>query len=236
MRKILIAFPAAILILVSISLWGCGSDEEGPTTVPTAACDIELTSLFTGERFLPGAVDSQTVKIRWEKAGSDPLVNIDLLKGGNDVARLVSDIANSGYYSWRANNNGAEDGSDFSLRVSSASSSDCSSTSGEFVLLNTIGCTLEFTNEFPDSLHAGDSLTLSWENNDIPGLVDIVLVVSGEEPNTIATNQAPDGSYEWTVDTFGRGSFERFTFRIQDTKIPDYCISESRFIKIEDPL
>ncbi len=234
MRKLLIAFPAAVLILVSLSLWGCGSDDDDPVGVSPEPCSIEITTLFEGSRFLPGAPDSQTVQIRWDKTGNSTMVNVDLLKGGTDVVRVVSGAVNHGYYSWRANNNGAEDGSDFSLRVSAFEDSTCSSLTGEFVLLNTIGCGFEFTNSFPDSVHADDVVHVSWVSIDIPGRVELHLAV-GDEIRLIATDLDPDGSYDWTVDTFGLGDGNYYSLVLKDTKIPNYCFEGSDKFEIADP-
>jgi hypothetical protein len=235
MRNFLIVLSATILLLVSLSFLGCGSDDDdNPTGVPAVACSIDLTNPVTGERFLPGAVDSQTVKIRWEKAGGSAMVNIDLLKGGVDVTRLVEGGLNSGYYSWRADNHGQEDGTDFSVRVSSYTDSGCSSVSDEFILRNTIGCDVDFTNIFADSLHVGDEVTLTWENIDTPGLVDILLELRDHESQVLAVDQPQNGSFTWTVDTFGMGTNDRFTFRVVDTLIPVYCYNQSVWTKIQE--
>ncbi len=235
MRKLLAVFPAVVLILLSLSLWGCSDDEDNPVGVSVGPCSFELTEPLVGDRFLPGASDSQTVKIRWDKTGGGNMVNIDLFKGDNKLARLVSRAANNGYYSWRANNHGADDGADFAVRVSADADSNCLAFSESFVMLNTIGCTINFINSFPDSLHVDDVITLTWESNDIPGLVDIELDIRGVDPHLIATGLPTSGSYDWTVETFGLGSADRYSLLIKDSKIPRYCFDESDEIKIEDP-
>ncbi len=234
MRNFLIVFPVAVLLLISVSFLGCSNEEEAPTQVATGPCSIELTTPVAGERFLPGAVDSQTVKIRWDKENGSDMVNIDLLNGGVEVARIAAGVANRGYYSWRAENNGEADGTDFSVRVSSDGNSDCASESEPFVLRNTIGCAVVFTNAWPDSMQAGDVITLTWENTLTPGLVEIALNLRDQNRQVIATDLLADGTYEWTVETFGLGSAERYSLHIRDTLIPAYCFSEGDDFEIAE--
>jgi Kre9/KNH-like N-terminal Ig-like domain len=239
MRKFLAVLPAAILVLLSVGLWGCSEDSEdtNPVGPPAEKCSIELTSPMGGERFLPGAVDSQTVQIRWDKTGPELTVDVDLYKGGDYVANIVSDVANSGYYSWRADNMGAEDGSDFSVEVTINHASGCLSSSEEFTLLNTIGCEVGFTMAPAqnDSLHAGDVVSLAWESSNLPGLVRLELSASGQAPMTIATDLPVEGTYDWTVDTFGLPTGERYTLVVRDTVIPKYCFGETKRFKIQVP-
>ncbi len=237
MRKILAIVPVAVLVLLTLSLWGCTVDDEDSSLVgpPVESCSIEVTQPDGGERFLPGAVDSQTVQIRWDKTGPSLSVSIDLLKGDTLVDQIVSQVANSGFYSWRANNMGAEDGNDFSVRVSVNGSNDCLSTSGDFLLLNTNGCSVHFTSFPPDSVHVGDVISLSWESTDLPGLVSIELGIRGQDSQIIETGLPIEGTYDWTVGTFGLGTNDFYELRLRDTVIPKYCFGESERFKIEDP-
>ncbi len=224
MKKILTPLWAVLLIALSMGFWGCGDDD--PVDPPAENCDITVTSPVAGDNYRPGDEDHNTMNIRWTSTGDADLVKIELLKAGALVDVIHPSLPNSGFYRWTASNMGADNGSDFAIRVSANGETDCLDVSGLFTMTNTAGCTLDFTNEFPDTLFAGDVFGLTWSSANTTGNVDIQLRRQDQSLGLIATGIDDDGSYDWTVDSLHNGSDGYYFLRIIDSDL-DYCYADS---------
>ncbi len=238
MKKHWAVLSVALLIAVPFVLWGCGGDDD-PTDPPVEACSITVTTPVTGDAFVPGDPDNQTVRIRWDKSGDAARVSIELLKAGELVDVIAPNATNNGVYTWTASNMGAANGADFSVRVTALDEDNCLGVSGQFSLTNTVGCSLAFTNDFDHDITfvAGDNLTLTWYSNSTLGNVSIELW-RGDDNTTpvgfITEAPLPDtGSYDWTIDSLNSGTYDFYTLKIIANGV-DGCFAVSDTFGIAD--
>ncbi len=234
MKKTMIAISAAFLTVVSLGLGGCSGDDD-PVDPPLENCAITVTSPVAGESFRPGDPDLQTINIRWEETGDADLVAIELLKDSTLVGVIHPSVPNNnGFYRWTANTLGTSNGSTFAIRVSAVGEDDCQGISGLFTLTNTTDCSLYFTNQFPDTLVAGEVFNLTWDGNNTTGNVDILLRKRGTDfEGFIAESIEDGGSFDWTVDSLHNGTFDNYFLRIRDSVMTG-CYSDSVDFRLED--
>jgi len=192
-----------LLGLTGLLLYGCGGDDDGGGDPQPEACSITVTTPALGTIFQPGNDEQDDCTIRWDHTGSASAVNITLVKGGTDVGAIATGVANSGVYFWDAENLGANNGSDFTIRVTASDDDACFGESAPFTLVNTAGCFFTFTNDWRDEYNAGETLNLTWSSGNTTGSVDLQLhtLVSGFVGG-IAEGVDNDGSYDWNVDSF----------------------------------
>ncbi len=230
MKKIMAAMLAALLVLATLSLWGCGDDDP---VDPPDACGITVTSPAAGDTYRPGDVDHNTMNIRWNKSGDADLASIELLKSGSLVGTIHPSTPNNGFYRWTASNFGAANGSDFAIRVTANGENGCFDVSDQFTMLNTVGCSLDFTNSFPDTLFAGEVFPLTWSSTNTTGHVDIQLRRQDQNLALIANRIADDGSFNWTVDSYHNGTLDGYFLRIMDSEL-GVCFADSVTFTIVD--
>lgn len=232
MKKIMAALSVTLLIILSLGLWGCGSDD--PADPPTANCSISVTTPVAGDSYMPGDADHETIRIRWTHSGDGDFVKIELLKANAVVGVIHPSVSAAiGYYSWTASNLGEANGADFSIRVSTLGEEDCSDTSAMFTMTSIVGCTMDFSNDFPDSVVAGDIFHLTWDSHHTSGQVDIQLRKQDQLLAYIATRTEDDGSFDWEVDSFHNGTYDYYFLRIQDSDV-DACYADSVTFKMVD--
>ncbi len=224
MKKLITILPLFILTALFFSAGGCGSDD--PVDTQAEACSVTVTSPVAGASFRPGDDIHETVHIRWSSGGDASLVKIELLKADIVLGIIHPSVNNNGYYRWTANNMGAANGADFAIRVSALSEDNCLGVSGLFTLTNTVGCDFEFTNEFPDTLFAGELFNLTWNSTNSTGHVDIQLRKQDQSLGLIAVDIEDVGSYDWTVDSLHNGSYGYYFLRVIDSDLED-CFADS---------
>jgi len=234
MSKVMVAFSAALLVAISLGLWGCG--DEDPVDPPAENCSISITSPLAGTSFMPGDADHQELNIRWNKTGEADLVKIDLLKGGELVGNIHQSSPNDGFFSWTANNLGATNGSDFSVRVTAQGDDGCSDVSGLFTMTSIIDCAFDFTHEFRDSLVAGEVFNLTWDSNNTSGNVDIQLRKQDRSLGFIATGIQDTGSFAWNIDSLHNGSYHYYFLRIMDSDVENCQVDGVEFWMIDEDI
>ncbi len=236
MKKLWVTLSIVLFAISLLGFWGCGGDDD-PVIPPEGQCSISVSSPSAGSQFRPGDPDHESVSIRWAKTGSATTVTIELLKGGAVVGAIDSGTANDGFYSWTARNLGAANGTDFSIRITAVGTQGCQDSSGLFSLTNTVGCSVVFTNEFPDEIEAGEILDLTWDSEFTTEKVDIQLMKGefSEVVGFIAEGLDDDGSYEWNVDSLHSGTSSAYYLRIWDSTLEMSCFSDSTTFRIIDP-
>jgi len=231
MKMTLLAVLAVLFLFIFLGLGGCGSDD--PVDPEPESCSISVTSPTAGNSFIPGNEDQNTVNIRWDRSGSASFVMIELLKAGSVLGTIHPSASNSGFYRWTASTMGAANGSDFAIRVSALGESGCTSTSGLFTMNSILGCAMDFTNQFPDSLIAGEIFNLTWESSNTTGFVDIQLRKQDQILGYIASRTEDDGSFNWTVDSLHNGTYDFYYLRIQDSDV-ETCFADSVMFRMVD--
>ncbi|MCP4292235.1 MAG: hypothetical protein GY780_10440 [bacterium] len=234
------ALLAIVLSIVTTVFWGCGSDDD-PVDPPAADCAISLISPNAGESFIPGDADHQTVNIRWSEEGDSPTVNIELLKGGNLVGLISSSVVNSGgFYRWVANNMGADNGDDFSIRVTANDDNTCFGTSGEFSLTSIIGCSMSITSSFVDEheeplvFQAGEHYELTWDHANTTGSVSIELWKQDQNLGYVTeTPIANTGTFDWLIDSLHNGTYSYYVLKVRDSEVSE-CVAESPMFPMVD--
>ncbi len=238
MKKQWVILLVALLVALPFFLWGCGGDDD-PTDPPVESCAITVTTPAVGDAFVPGDVDNQTVRIRWDKSGNAPTVSIELLKSGALVDVIAASVNNSGFFQWIANNLGAANGSDFAIRVTALGEDDCLGISGQFSLTSISGCSIAFTNEFDGEIPylAGNTLTLTWDSGNTLGNVSVELWRMDDNAAPVGfINEAPiddDGSYDWTIDSLNSGTYDFYYLKILANGVVD-CIGQSPIFAMVD--
>lgn len=224
MKKIMTVMWAVMLVALPLGLWGCGDDD--PVDPPVDNCSVTVTSPVAGDSFRPGDEDHEIMNIRWTSEGDATLVKIELLKADVLVGVIHPSIPNSGFFRWTASNMGAANGADFAIRVSAQGEDNCLGVSGQFSMTSIIGCALDFTNEFPDTLFADDIFNLTWDSANTTGHVDIQLRKQDSSLGLIAAGIDDDGSFDWTVDSLHNGSYGYYFLRILDSDLGT-CYADS---------
>lgn len=234
-----------MFILVSFLVQAGCTDSDGPgdSPPPPENCSITITAPAAGASYQVG----DPVIIRWTETGTAAQVRIDLLKGGS-LVNSIGIFGNDGHRIWDTSNLGVSSGSDFSIRVTAVGEVGCSATSREFTIINTAGCNFNFTNDFdpdhdPDTplqLIAPQEFEITWESTNTAGLVDIELLrmdLGPEAPVAYIVSGTPDdGSYLWPVDSFHRGTYEYYRFRISDAQVSGCSALSDRFGIIDDDI
>jgi hypothetical protein len=238
--KKMFTLPVLLLVMfVFLAQGGCGGDDDPGNPAPEA-CSISVTNPISGASYWNG----DDVSIRWRKTGSASQVDIKLLKGDNVVGNIGVE-ENTGYQGWTATTFGAATGDDYAIRVTAVGEDGCGDDSGRFTIINTEGCTLDFTinydpDEDPDTpffLEAGQEFEITWDSYHTAGSVDIELL-RGDLPEDapvgyIVSNTPDDGSFVWTVDSLHQGTYEFFYLRISARGV-DGCSALSEQFPIID--
>lgn len=225
-----------VLGLASLALWGCGGDDDGGGTPEPEDCAITITGPATATVFQPGNDDQDDCTIRWNHAGEAPTVDITLHKAGQQVGVIAAGDPNDGTYFWEADNMGAANGDDFTIRVTATSEAGCFGESGEFTIINTEGCNFTFTNNWLSGYFENTVVDLTWESYHHTGSVDIELhtVVDGYR-GSLVQGLPDEGRFEWTVDSLNYANFYGFyRLKLVDSNL-ETCYAWSDTFSITDP-
>jgi subtilisin family serine protease len=142
--------------------------------------------------------------IKWTGFGAIQNVRIELYKGGT-LNSVISDSAPNaaGSFTWTVPA-GQALGSDYKVRVTSASNFAVFDESDNFFTIGSAPpsgtITLTYPNAAGISWSAGSSYTITWASTGSPGSsVKIDLLKGGVLNTTISASTENDGSYSWTV-------------------------------------
>jgi hypothetical protein len=212
-----------LLTLVGLVLFqvGCSKDEE-ETTTPPPACSIVLDQFNSWDFYYTG----DTINIRWTKTTGGNVM-IQLYKGPNPVGVITASTTNSGYYPWlKCSTFGQDSGEDFSIKVTHLDDSTCGDQTNTFEMIDVSNCYIKFPwtekDTIPDQ-KAGELLEITWDSSNTTGEVNLELWYEpfagrGDLVGVIAENLANTGSYNWTVDTFNRGTDFGYRLKIADVQ------------------
>jgi len=210
---IFMALAAALTLQV-----GCNSDD--PPVTPPPACAITMSTPVGGESWFTG----DQINIRWTQTTGGEVM-IELLKGATTAGVISASTANNGFYPWLSSSTfGQNSGEDYSIRVSSLTSANCSAQTNPFELVDVSNCFIKFPwtdmNPIPPQ-KAGFPFLIEWDSEHTSNALDIELWYEpfaqlGELVGIIAQDIPDTGSYLWTVDSFNRGTDEGYRFKIQD--------------------
>ncbi|PIE76139.1 hypothetical protein CSA17_03820 [bacterium DOLJORAL78_65_58] len=230
-------FPVLILLgLAGLCVHGCSEDDGGGGDPFPDPCSISVISPATGTIFQPGNDEQDDCTIRWNHTGEFSTVDITLVKGEADVGPIATDVANNGLYFWEADNLGANNGSDFRIRVCASAEPACCDESGPFTLVNTNGCYFTFTNEWQGEYDAGDTLNLTWNSENTTGTVDLELhTLATGFVGGIAAGVPNSGTYDWIVDSFHYAtSYGFYQIKLVDHEVEN-CYALGDTFGIFDP-
>jgi hypothetical protein len=120
---------------------------------------------------------------------------------------------------------------DYALKITALEDTTCFATVGPLEIKETFNCSIAFPYTAEDSIPAqtaGDVFTIKWNATDTTGKVtlhlydSISIITPGDSVGRIAVDlDASTGSYDWTVDSFNRGSYDFYRFRIFDFQLTD---------------
>jgi hypothetical protein len=153
---------------------------------------IDILSPQSGDEYLSG----NKYYITWRWSGTLSTVDIEYsLNNGADWTYIATGATNNGYYEWTLPSaNSAE----CLVRISNPSNSLINDISSQFTILPqniTITCPT-----VSDTFVAGRKYYLTWRTEGTFANADLWYSTdAGVQWNTIASNEANDGSYEWTV-------------------------------------
>ena len=229
------------LLALGIGLAGCGGGDDGGGT-PPVACAITNVSVGVQTSWLIG-VDAP-MNVRWDHAGEATAVRIDLLKAGVEVAVVAASTANDGFFSWVAPSTGGRpDGSDFGVRVTALGETGCAGEKTGLTLTDVSGCALAWTMAEPDTIQAGDVLSLEWSGTATGNLLDIELwqdnAIVGEPQlvGIVAVETPDDGQFTWDpVDSFHFGTDDWFYLRLSASLVPGCEATVGPFRMVDDEL
>ncbi len=236
MRWIVPFATLLIIILSGFHLGGCGGDDATPAG-PAAACSLEIISPRAGDSML----GDDWVYIRWNKAGGDPAVRIELARGTDAPRLIVADYVPTttpSSYAWHVSTLGLPSGADFRLRVTAREDTACFATVDSLEVLQVAGCHFTLMDSIPD-LEAGETFRIEWSGYETTGEVDLSLYLTGPGGNPsdwvgdIAIELPDVGYFDWEVDTFHRGTYDFYRLRIVDSAIR-FCEVFSPPIAIRD--
>jgi len=154
-----------------------------------------------GEDWLCGS----THDIKWNLPNATGNVDINLYKNGVNLGPIVSDIANSGTYSWTINT--LEDatkifiGTDYKVQVRARDGSDSDTSAAFFTISTTLAVTYPTGGE---NFLKGSSYDITWTSSSCQsaGIKINVYRNSISVANFIEQLTGPNsGSYSWTVPT-----------------------------------
>ncbi len=198
------------LALLGITLWGCGGDDGGGTP-QVEDCGITVTAPALATLFQPGDDTQDVCTIRWSSTGDPAGVDITLRKADQEVGTIALAQADNGLYFWTADNMGAANGADYTIRVTASDDDTCYGDSPQFSLVNLDGCNFVFTNDMVDEYTDTEVLNLTWTSQHTSGSVDIELHTLGlGYLATIAEGTPDDGSFDWNVDSYHFSNYYEF--------------------------
>ena len=223
MRKAINLLTFLTLLTLLLVQIGCSSDDEEPAA-PPPACSIVLDDFNSWEYFFTG----EDINIRWTKT-TGGTVKIDLLKGGNPVGVITPSTSNNGYYPWlNSTTFGQGTGEDYAIRLTSLDDGTCGDETNPFELIDVSNCFIKFPwtekDTIPDQT-AGTLFNITWDSANTTGKVDLELwyepfAGTGVLVGVIAENTDDDGLFEWTVDSFNRGTDGGYRLKIRDVDFP----------------
>ena len=248
MRKFLSGtgiMPLAGLLLLTTLVFllaaGCGSDDDGGGTQPVA-CPIEIKDPEQGDIFTtpPQNPEEDRVDIRWTAAGGGE-VQVDLLKGGEQLAVLHDAVDNTGYTWWHVDELVTSSGDDYQIRLTHLTSAGCGDTGPEFTIRDLRACAIDVTIDYPNMRDmpalAGDTMTIDWVPTSTTGLYDVELWIysavedelAGVIADDVIGNEVVDG---WEIDSFHRGDGFYYV-KVADQEIGT-CVGLSDVFEMED--
>jgi len=149
-----------------------------------------------------------THDIKWNLENATGNVDINLFKGGVDLGPIVSNISDSGSYSWLIDKledlTPIDKGVDYKIEVKARDGSDSDKSDADFTLLPSITVTSPNGGE---SWNLGGTYNLTWTSKAMTGNVGIKLFQNGSSLGYVATDvPVSSGSYSWTIsDIIGIG-------------------------------
>ncbi len=154
-----------------------------------------------GESYTQGG----SVSIQWTSANVTGTVDLayttDASAGTPTWTDIATDEANDGSYDWTVPN---AESSDCKVRVSASDASATDSSNAVFSIVAPSNPTITVTQpNGGESLPNGSTITVQWTSSDVSGTVDIAYTLNASAGTPIwadiATNEANDGSYDWTI-------------------------------------
>jgi len=187
------------VVVISQSVSGLYDSSDAAFTITTKTPEpyITVTSPNGGETWNRGS----TYEITWDSDGAGN-VKVALYRGASPYSTIVSETANDGSYTWPIPADHLT-ASDYRVVIISKS---------VFGLYDYSDGAFTITTETPEpyitvsspnggeSWQAGTTHTIAWTSN-AGGTVDISLYKGGVFDSAIATGEANDGAFSWSIPT-----------------------------------
>jgi len=168
--------------------------------------------------------------ITWTSTGAISNVKIDLYKGTTLIETIVASTDNDGSYTWTSVPTSLADGSDYKVRVSSATDSGLYDESDSFKVSTK---SITITNPASTTIWSqGDSANITWTSTGAITNIKIDLYKGTTLNQTIIASTANNGSYTWT--TVPTSLADGSDYKIRVSNVDDSSIyGESEAFKIE---
>ncbi len=199
------------------------------TPVPT----ITVVSPNGAENWQMGSAQT----IRWNYTGSvGTAVKIELLKAGSLLSTLTASTpagsSGSGSYSWTVDGL-LSDGSDYQVRISSASNSAITDTSDSNFSLTTISAVTLVSPSGSDSWPVGSTQTIRWSYTGAVGSTVRIDLLKAGVLRSILSASSPvgssgSGSYNWSIDA-GLPTASDYQIRITSNQNSSYSVTSASF-------
>ncbi|MFX1237828.1 MAG: Ser-Thr-rich GPI-anchored membrane family protein [Promethearchaeota archaeon] len=178
-----------------------------------------------------------TREITWISRGDISNVNILLYYMGSYQSTIVSNTPNDGSYSWTLEDNYANYGDFYQIRIEDYSNGSTYDMSDAYFEITPLPDSLILINpSSTTSWEAGSSHMITWEYTGLVSVVTISLYYMGSYQSTIVSNTPNDGTYSWTLEDTYADYGDFYQIRIEDsTNSATYDMSDYFEIKKISP-
>ena len=187
----LCAIPGGLSVPDSYLLRIASVSDPGANDLSDASFTVDQIRIISpGD--LTTIAPSNTVRIEWAFGDPNQAITIELFKGAEKLATIAQNLTNATHYDW-VTPIGLQEGSDYFIRVRSASQSSFSGDSPTFAV-GSFGISSPNGGE---ALKPGTTVTIGWFSS-ASDPVKIELLKGGSIHSTISGSTS-DKDYSWTV-------------------------------------
>lgn len=203
-------------------------------------CSIDINR----PNYLDEWVKGENHTIIWDSENASSNVIIELVKEHESWIEIIDDSAsNIGSYSWIVNDFGHGEGYNYRIRITDFKDKFCYSRSEFLSIIVQEHCSITVTSPaLSDIWTKGTQQTIGWNKDncsapDVDILLSKGLFSGGFIVGIIAHSTPNDGSYSWTVDDFGGGTYSDYhIFVVDSIDITSGGYTEAFTIVNNDPI